>query len=145
LAAAGRADQAHELARLDRQVDPLERNGAAALEALRDPGELDDAHGEPPPSRRRGVSSMVSGTVHAWPRAALLALSSCFCGTSVTVSGTATGAWHRDRPKRLRAHATCSGARRTTARSAPTTARKKPMPSSAAITFVAHSSCGSIE
>ena len=42
-------------------------------------------------------------------------------------------------------HATCSGARRTTSFSASTTARKKAIPSSAAMMFVAQSSCGSIE
>ena len=40
------------------------------------------------------------------------------------------------------AHATCSGARLTTSLSATTTARKKEIPSSAAITFVAQRFCG---
>ena len=48
----------------------------------------------------------------------------------------------RDAVDRDRAHATCSGARRTTIFSAPTTARKKAMPSSAAMMFVAHRFCG---
>jgi hypothetical protein len=43
------------------------------------------------------------------------------------------------------ARAMCSGARRTMSRSATTTATKKKMPSSAAMRFVAQSSCGSIE
>ena len=45
----------------------------------------------------------------------------------------------------LLAHATASGARRTTSFSAMTTTTKKTMPSSAATMFVAQSSCGSIE
>ena len=43
------------------------------------------------------------------------------------------------------AHATCSGARRTTSFSATTTARKNVMPSPAAITFVAHRFAGCSE
>ena len=42
-------------------------------------------------------------------------------------------------------HATFSGARRTIAFSARTTSTKKAIPRNAAITSVAHSSCGSIE
>ncbi len=41
LAAARRADQRDELARLDVEVDPVEREHVAALEALRQPGDRD--------------------------------------------------------------------------------------------------------
>src|SRR5581483_11515174 len=86
LAAAGRPDQRDELARLDLEVDPLERGRRAAREPLRHALERHDSGGP--------------------------------------------------------VHATFSGARRTIAFSAATTARKKTMPTSAATMFVAHRFCG---
>ncbi len=82
LAAAGRADQRDELARLDLEVDVLQRDGAA-LELF--------------------VTPLIATARHA----------------------------------------TCSGARRTTSFSATTTTRKKTIPRSAAMMFVAQRSCGS--
>ena len=88
LAAAGRSDQGDELARLDVEVDPVEREHVAALEALREPGDRD---------------------------------------------GGGFGA-----------HATCSGARRTSSRSAIATTEKKMIPSPAAMMFVAQRLSGEV-
>ena len=88
LAAAGRADQGDELARLHVEVDPVEREHVAALEALREPGDRDGGG--------------------------------------------------------IRAHATCSGARRTSSRSAIATTEKKRIPSVAAMMFVAQRLSGEV-